>query len=906
MERVPSVSSVRSRAGSASAPRSIAALVVSFVVISLAITIGAILLIADMHRQAIQTVDRSLVGLSNVLADQADRALQAMELVQEAVIQGLNEANVSTPADYAAAASRQDLHVTLKARIAALPQVNAVTIIDHTGKLLNFSRYWPIPDVNLSDRDYFQALTSEPALQRFVSRPVQNRGDGVWTIYIARKVAAADGTFLGLVLGAVELGYFERLYQQITPADDAVVSVFRNDGTLLVRHPHREGVIGKIFPTTGAALIAEKDPAGGVLRNVSPIDGRERLVATRALGRYPLILSISRTTEASLAAFRRQAFAIGTAAALLVACIGGIFVLFMRQARAERRLAGAEERARGERDLRAQYERFGLALDNMVQGLCLFDEDRKLVVMNDRFAELYAVPRHLQRPGTRAEDLRPVVLAQRRDPAGDWDVALTPPASDAAQAATIVRLANDRDISVLRVGVPGGGWICTHEDVTERRRNEERLRFLARHDVLTRLPNRVQFEEVVARELAICTKTGEDLALLSLDLDGFKQVNDLFGHPTGDRLLREVAARLRGLLGDRCIAARLGGDEFAVLATGLDASKTAAMAAQSIIDALCVPYLDGERRITIGCSIGIAAFPRDGDDYEQLLSASDMALVRAKQESKGGYCFFESAMDAVARERHQLALDLRAAVGTAQFELHYQPQFEVASNRVRGFEALLRWTHPVRGPISPAQFIPLAEETGLILPLGEWVLREACREAASWARPLDVAVNLSIAQFRQSGLCDVVRDVLRETGLQPNRLELEVTESLFLNSSAKSQDMLLDLKTLGVRISMDDFGTGYSSLATLQTFPFDKIKIDRSFVAQIGVTSKGATIVRTIISLGESLGVPVIAEGIETEEQLTFLRQHRCQEIQGYLRGRPLPISAYRALIAPLEDLQVA
>ncbi|WP_267427340.1 EAL domain-containing protein [Methylobacterium sp. GC_Met_2] len=883
------------------------ALIASFVMISSAITLGAILLITDMHRQAIQDVDRGLVGLSKVLADQADRALQAMEMVQEVIINDINETNVSTPAGYAAVASRQDLHLALKARIAALPQVNAVTIIDHAGKLLNFSRYWPIPDVNLADRDYFQALASDSTLQRFVSRPVQNRGDGAWTIYIARKVTAADGTFLGLVLGAVELGYFERLYQQITPTDDAVVSVFRNDGMLLVRHPHREGVVGKILPTSGAALIAAKDPAGGVLRNVSPIDGQERLIATRALARYPLILSISRTTQASLAPFRQQAFAIGMAAASLVACIGGLCLLFMRQARTERRVVSAEERARGERDLRTQYERFGVALDNMVQGLCLFDGDRKLVVMNDRFAELYAIPRHLQRPGTSSEDLRRVVLAQRGDAANNWDMVITPPTSDAVpQAATIVRLANDRDISVLRVSVPGGGWICTHEDVTERRRSEERLRFLARHDVLTRLPNRVQFEEVVARELEICAKSREDVALLCIDLDGFKQVNDLFGHPTGDRLLTEVAARLRGILGKRCIAARLGGDEFAVLATELNASKTPAIAAQSIIDALCAPYLDGERRIDIGCSVGIAAYPRDGDTYEQLLSASDMALVRSKKESKGSYCFFEATMDAAARDRHVLALDLRAAIGTAQFELHYQPQFDVASNHACGFEALLRWTHPTRGSISPAQFIPLAEETGLILPLGEWVLREACREAATWARPLDVAVNLSIAQFRQSDLCEMIREVLEETGLSADRLELEVTESLFINSSAKSERMLFDLKGLGVRISMDDFGTGYSSLATLQTFPFDKIKIDRSFVAQIGVTTKGATIVRTIINLGESLGVPVIAEGIETEEQLTFLRQHRCKEIQGYLRGKPLPISAYRSLIAPVEDLRVA
>jgi diguanylate cyclase (GGDEF)-like protein len=889
------------------ASRSIVALIGYFIILSAVIATGATLLVVNMYQQAVQDVERSLVGLSKVLADQADRSLQAMEMVQEAIVQDLNDAHVDSPANYAAASGRKDIHVSLRARIVALPQVNAISIVDSDGKLLNFSRYWPIPDVNIADRDYFKTLAANSDLKRLISEPVQNRGDGAWTIYVAKKVTATDGRFLGLVLGAVELGYFEQLYQQITLSNDAVVSVFRNDGMLLVRYPNRNGAVGKVFPTTGAALIAATDQAGGFLRNVSPIDGKERLIAARALTRYPLILSISRTTEVSLAPFRRQAVVLGVGAALLITCLGTLFLLVLRQGRAERRIAGAEERARGEQKLRAQYERFGVALDNMAQGLCLFDGERRLVVMNERFANMHGVPRELQRPGTPSDELRQFVLVQSGQPAIEWNLVITPPAPDElSSSAVVVRLADEREISVLRVCVPGGGWLCTHEDVTAARRSEERLRFLARHDALTSMPNRVQFEEIVDRELATCVKAGEEMALLCLDLDGFKQVNDLFGHPTGDRMLQEVAARLRKLRSERCIAARLGGDEFAVLATGLDDAESSAAVAQRIIDVLGMPYRDGERSIDIGCSIGIAMFPRDGTTYERLLSASDMALVRAKAEGRGRYCYFEPTMDAAARERHQLALDLRAAIGTTQFELHYQPQFALATNEVSGFEALLRWTHPTRGAVSPAEFIPLAEESGLILPLGEWVLREACHQAVSWPRPLDIAVNLSIAQFRQSGLCDKVRAVLEETGLSPHRLELEVTESLFLKSSAFAQDVLRDLKGLGVRISMDDFGTGYSSLATLQTFPFDKIKIDRSFVAQIGLTDKGSAIVRAIISLGESLGVAVIAEGIETEEQLAFLRQHRCAVIQGYLLGRPRPIAAYRALIAPAENLRVA
>jgi diguanylate cyclase (GGDEF)-like protein len=878
-----------------------------FVISVFIIATGASVFVTDMYDQAAQEVERGLVGLSTVLADQADRSLQAIELVQDAIIRDMTEANVATTTDYAALASRQDLQQSLKTHIAALPQVNAITIVDHTGKLLNFSRYWPIPSVNIADRDYFKALAADPQLQRFISKPVQNRGDGTWTIYLARKVTAGDGSFLGLVLGAVELSYFEGLYRQITPSDDAVISVFRNDGMLLVRHPHRENAVGKIHLTTGAALIAAQSPSGGVLRNQSPIDGLERLIATKALARYPLILSVSRTVEASLAPFHRQALAVGTAVALLVVCLATLLVLILQQTRTERRIASAEERMRSERDLRTHYERFGIALDNMIQGLCLFDAEHKLVVMNARFVELYKIPQHLCRPGVKSEDLRRHLLALRPEAVGEWSKVVTAPASDTPSAgANVVHFSDDLDISILRIAVPGGGWICTHEDVTERRRSEERLRFLARHDVLTKLPNRIQFEEAVERELAIRAGSGEDVALLCLDLDGFKQVNDLFGHPAGDRLLSEAAARLKSFVGQGFIAARLGGDEFAVLATGLDAARTSGMAAQAVINALSVPYRDDDRQIYIGCSVGIASFPRDGTTYDQLLTASDMALAHAKSDGKGRYRFFASEMDAAARERHQLALDLRAAIGTTQFALHYQPQFEAATRRASGFEALLRWTHPTLGSIPPSQFVPLAEETGLILPLGEWVLHEACREAASWANPLTIAVNLSIAQFQQADLCERVREILSQTGLRPDRLELEVTESLFLETTSRSQDVLRDLKATGARISMDDFGTGYSSLSALQAFSFDKIKIDRSFVAQIGITNKGGAIVRAILSLGESLGVPVIAEGIETEEQLAFLQQHRCAEIQGFLYGKPKPIADYSGLIDPAKHLLVA
>jgi diguanylate cyclase (GGDEF)-like protein len=455
-------------------------------------------------------------------------------------------------------------------------------------------------------------------------------------------------------------------------------------------------------------------------------------------------------------------------------------------------------------------------------------------------------------------------------------------------------------MTLVVIGTALTAWFV---DRRARLEAETRFRFLARHDMLTSLPNRVLFEEVVRHEISQRAVSERRAAMLCLDLDGFKEVNDLFGHAAGDQLLVEVAKRLQGLLGQRCVAARLGGDEFAILATGVGPETNPAGAAQRVLDELGRPFdIDG-RQIDIGCSIGVALYPGDAEVYTELLARADTALSRAKGDGRGVYRFFEPVMDEVMRERRVLAQDLRCAVKAGQLRLEYQPQLDVASDRVSGFEALVRWDHPTRGTIPPGSFISIAEETGTILAVGEWVLREACREAASWNAPLRVAVNLSPAQFRQTGLVELVAAILNETGLAASRLELEVTESLFLESAQRTLTILQQIKALGVRISIDDFGTGYSSLSTLQSFPFDKIKIDRSFVSQIGETTKGTAIVKAILGLGDSLGMGVVAEGVETGEQLTFLRRQRCTEIQGYFCGRPRPIEAYRDVLAGISTV---
>ena len=429
------------------------------------------------------------------------------------------------------------------------------------------------------------------------------------------------------------------------------------------------------------------------------------------------------------------------------------------------------------------------------------------------------------------------------------------------------------------------------QDVTERKRAEARIAHMAHYDGLTDLPNRAAFTECFATTLARAAKEKESFALLSVDLDRFKEVNDVFGHTIGDKLLCAVSGRL-GAAAEGAFLARLGGDEFALIISGGSHPASAHALAERLMASVAEDFeLDGHR-LRIGLSIGIAIYPADGTDASSLIGNADAALHRAKSGGRGTIRFFEADMDQRLRERRALVHDLQDAVESGELVVYYQPQARI-DGEITGFEALVRWRHPTRGLIAPDMFIPAAEESGLILPIGEWVLRESCREAASWPKPLNIAVNLSPVQFRHGDLPGLVHSVLLETGLPPGRLELEITESVLIDDLARGLTILRRLKLLGVQIAMDDFGTGYSSLSNLQAFAFDKIKIDRSFISSLDTSPQSATIVRAVIGLGRGLDLPVIAEGVETNKQLEFLSAEACTAVQGYLVGKPLPIGAY-------------
>ena len=556
-----------------------------------------------------------------------------------------------------------------------------------------------------------------------------------------------------------------------------------------------------------------------------------------------------------------------------------------------------------DQELSEQNKRFDAALNNMAQGLCMFNADGQLLVCNQKYLSIYGFSAEIVRPGIGLIDL----LQHSIDIGNHVGVKVEElhdgflEKINSEDVSTIWNeLEDGRTIALSHERMASGGWVTTHEDITERRQAEAKIAYMARYDVLTDLPNRVSFHERLTEAL-IRIPVHKQVAVLCLDLDRFKSVNDTLGHPVGDALLQQVAERLKASVRENDWVSRIGGDEFAVIQAPASQPESAVTLAERIVSDLGRPFYVGTHQISIGASIGISVAPVDSLEPNQLLKNADLALYQAKAEGRGNHRFFVPEMDRRMQSRRSLELDLRRAVVDGEFEMYYQPLVDTSDGQISGFEALLRWNHPSEGLILPDQFIPSAEDIGLIVPIGEWVLRQACSLAATWPTHIGVSVNLSPAQFRTGDLVRTVTTALAVSGIEPSRLHLEITEGVLLEHTDETLKILHSLRNLGVRIAMDDFGTGYSSLSYLRSFPFDKIKIDQSFVQDLFSGSEALSIIRAVTDLGRNLGMTTTAEGVETAAQLEQIQKEGCSEVQGYYVGRPMcAVSATRLLTEAL------
>ncbi len=1006
-------------------------LIVGTIAAVVTITAANALVLAQMHQSTLRDTQEDLLRQSLTLSELVEHTFRSADLVLANVVEKAR--TEAAPDGDLSRLSSQDFYSFLAEKKSELPPIDTLAVLDRRGMRLTNSRRWPLETADMSTREYFAVLSANPNLKLYISRPLPGFATGIPVSILARPVLAKDGRFLGVALASTDMAYFEDMFRSTSRGEGYCVTLLRQDGTMLARSPAPDPA-APTAPVTVPKSLTNSDST--VSRVVRPSDQTAFIAAAHRLADYPLTVVVAQTEDAAFMAWRKTALTMGFITSTMIALIVIAAVFMARSWKQQDKLDAAraeildadktrivaEVELNRQRDLAEQSMRLNAAVENMTQGLCMFDKDGRLVVCNDIYAKMYNLPPELIRPGTLYTDIVAYRFASKlvKGDAENQRLALSA-MFETQKSSRIDEHSNGRLVRITRQALQGGGWVSTHDDITdqqraareldqtkkfldsiienipisvvvkdaktfkyvlvnrafevmhdmpraellgrtvlelfghddaqrihgydlesleasdgvvfteqevnspksgamriqatsrivlrdssgeakylivvidditERRKIDQRIAFLAHHDALTGLANRAALTQKIEEAAARQRRRGEPFSVLLLDLDRFKQVNDTLGHPAGDTLLTEVAARLNEIVRETDVLARLGGDEFAIVQAGETNPREAASGlANRIIEALSKPFDIEGGAINIGASIGIALAPEHDTSSDNLLKMADLALYRAKSGGGSGYRFFDPEMSELASARHETEVELRRAIQHNELELHYQPIIDTKTRRICGAEALVRWRHPTKGLIFPDKFIPLAEETGLITQIGEWVLNAACAEAVKWPADIKVAVNLSLVQFRKADLSGTVMRSLAASGLPPERLELEITETALIESAAECLPALRHFKNNGITIVLDDFGTGYSSLSQLAMFPFDKIKIDKSFTQNLTKRSECAAIISATLTLAQNLNIATTAEGVETVDQYRILRLAGVTSLQGYLFKRPGPAS---------------
>jgi diguanylate cyclase (GGDEF)-like protein len=770
-----------------------------------------------LRESELRREEDQMATFSLILAEQAERSFESVDLVLVSVAERANIEDVTDAASFDQKMAGEDIHRLLRDKITGIPQLDAMIVINRDGTLINTSRTWPAPDIHIADRVFFMTVKADAGLQNYISEPVQNRSTGTWTIYLTHRISGANGEFLGLILGAMQIRYFEAFYQAIAPGAGSSIALLRLDGVTLSRFPRME-TIGKIYSNSQRLLQGGTSAVG---RHVNPIDGQMGVIAVHRLATYPVLAIASISETAALTNWRAitQLMLLGALGCTISIAVAG--VAFARQWINKATLAASREELR------------------------------------------------------RQEDRTEAVRAT----------------AEVARTTTL------------------------------------RMTYSAEHDFLTSLPNRMLLNDRVNQAIAQAQRSHKHVAVLFVDLDGFKHINDSLGHQIGDKLLQSIARRLLTCVRGSDTVSRQGGDEFVVLLSEVenpqDASHAATRIVQSvagnlaidldsvhvniavvagkILQAVAEAHSVDQHDLYITASIGVSVYPEDGLNADTLIKNADTAMYQAKETGRQNFQFFELEMNLRAVKRQLIEEGLRRALERQEFALHYQPIIDLRTGSITGAEALLRWTHPTLGPVPPDQFIPVAEDSGLIRSIGAWVLREACRQRRIWADaglPVGtMAINVSPNQLRDRDFLEDLFAILKESRLDPSSLVLELTETVLVKNAQSASSILQTLRARGVQVAIDDFGTGYSSLSYLRKLPLDALKIDKSFVRQIGTAGEDTAILIAVIDMARSLKLRVIAEGVETPEELTFLRDHQCDEVQGYYFSRPVVPQEFAKLL---------